>query len=177
VKKITILLEIISVAGALASILWLFLDPGPEPFAASLVTLGVILGIAVQAQIKLSKAIDESLEYRLNALREIISIVDNIPKVSIYDLSAKLYTDAEYCKQLASRLVRLFGLRRELIPYLEPEFINLIDNELAQLYVIELGTYTFKNDMVHKLIDFCEKVTKFVQTTEMKLTKEYRSRF
>lgn len=176
-KKITILLEIISVAGALASILWLFLDPGPEPFAASIITLGVILGIAVRAQVKLSKATDESLEHRLHAIREIKGVVDNIPKISKYDLSAKLYNDSDYCKQLTSRLVRLFGLRRELIPYLAPELIDLIDNELAQLYVIELGTYTFNNDMVHKLIDFSEKVTSFVQTTEIKLTEEYRSRF
>ena len=176
-KKVTILLEIISVMGALAAVLWLFLDPGPEPFVASLLTIGAILGIAVQAQLKLSKATDESLEHRLNALREIKGVIDNIPKVSKYELSRRLYSDTEYRKQLTSRLVRLFGLRRELIPYLDLELVDLIDNALESLFIIELGRYTFKDDLVHKLLDFTEKVTKLVQTVETKLTEEYRSRF
>jgi hypothetical protein len=54
-KKLTILVEIVSTIGAFASILWLFLDPGPEPFAASLVALFVILGIGVRAQMQLAK--------------------------------------------------------------------------------------------------------------------------
>jgi len=177
VKKVTILLEIISVVGAMAAVLWLFLDPGPEPFAASLLAIGAILGIAVQAQVKLSKATDESLEHRLNALREIKNVIDNIPKVSNYDLSDRLYSDTEYREQLTSRLVRLFGLRRELIPYLDSKLVDLIDNEFEPLFVIELGRYTFKDDMVHKLIDFIEKVIKLVQTVETKLTEEYRRRF
>jgi hypothetical protein len=53
--KPEILLEIISAIGALGSIFWLYIDPGPEPLVASIGTLGIILGIAARAQIKLSK--------------------------------------------------------------------------------------------------------------------------
>lgn len=175
--KSTFLVEVISTLGALASILWLFLDPGPEPFAASLVCLAVILGTGVQARAKLAKIQDEALSERLNSIREIMKVTDNIPRVSADELYLSLDNDEEFRKSLTSRLVRLFGLRRELIPYIEPEIIDLIDDEFEKFYTIGIGRYTFKNEKLHEFAIFAEKITKTVQGIEKKLTEEHRKQF
>ncbi len=176
IKKATILVEVISTLGALASILWLFLDPGPEPFAASLVCLAVILGIGVQAQAKLAKILDESLSERLHSIQEIKQVVDNIPRATVDELFKKLSNDEELRKSLTSRLVRLFGLRRELIPYLEPELINLIDDKFEQFYIIEVGKYTFRAEKIHEFAIFAVKIAEMVRVIEKKLTEEHRKR-
>jgi hypothetical protein len=140
-----ILAEIISTLGALGSILWLFLAPGPEPFVASLVSLGVILGIGVQAQVKLAKALDESLSERLRTIQEIRKVTENIPRVTADELLKKLKTDDEFLISLTMRLARIFGLRRELIPTIEPELINLIDDEFEPLFNLEVGKTNSSN--------------------------------
>jgi hypothetical protein len=177
ITKSTILVEVISTLGALASILWLFLDPGPEPFAASLVCLAVILGTGVQAQVKLAKIQDEALSERLNSIREFMQVTDDIPRAPADELLKKLGSDEKFRKSLTLRLVRLFGLRRELIPYLEPELIDLIDDEFEQFYIIGVGLYTFKNEKLHEFAIFAEKLAKTVRGIEKKLTEEHRKRF
>ena len=176
IKKISILVEVVSTLGALASILWLFLDPGPEPFAASLVCVAVILGTGVQAQIKLAKIQDETLSERLNSIREIMQVTNDIPRVSATELFKKLEDDEEFRNSLTRRLVRLFGLRRELIPYLEPELINLIDEEFEQFYVTGVGLYTFKKEKLNEFAVFVEKLANTVRGIEKKLTDDYRKR-
>jgi hypothetical protein len=177
IKKATILVEIISTLGALASILWLFLDPGPEPFAASLVCLAVILGIGVQAQIKLSKIQDDALSERLSSIREFIHAIDDIPRLTAEELEVKLKNDSELCKSLTSRLVSIFGLRREYIPYIEQELIDLIDNEFQQFYDIGVGSYKFNKEKIHEFAIFSEKLAKTVRDVEKKLIADYRKRF
>ena len=119
IDKAATLAEVISTLGALASILWLYLDPGPEPFAASLVCLAVILGTGVRSRLKVTKMQDETLLARLNSIREIMKVTDDIPRIPADELFTQLNNDETFCKSLTSRLVRLFGLRRELIPFLE----------------------------------------------------------
>ena len=177
IKKATILVEVVSTLGALASILWLFLDPGPEPFAASLVCLAVILGIGVQAQVKLAKIQDEPLLERLNSIREIMQVIHDIPRTSADELFKRLDGDEEFRNSLPRRLVRLFGLRSELIPHIEPELIDLIDNELEQFYIIGVGLYTFKKEKLHEFSIVAEKLVSIVWEIEKKLTEEYRIRF
>jgi hypothetical protein len=175
-KKTTILVEVISTLGALASILWLFLDPGPEPFAASLVCLAAILGTAVQAQVKLAKIQDEALTERLNSIREIIRVVDNIPRVSADGLFRTLDNDKEFRNSLIHRLVRLFGLRRELIPYVEPELITMIDDEFEKFFVVRAGSYNFRDEKLQEFAIFSEKLSKTVREIEKQLIEEHRKR-
>ena len=72
-----------------------------------------------------------SLDYlrqRFDALRQIKSVVKDLwssPNISRQELLEKLNADPGYRKDLSERLIRLFGLRNELIPYIEPEFVNL----------------------------------------------------
>ena len=52
------------------------------------------------------------------ALREIRSVVENIPpNLTTKELEEKLKSDPDFRNNLTNRLVRLFGLRNELIPY------------------------------------------------------------
>jgi hypothetical protein len=88
-KKLTMLVEIISTIGAFASILWLFLDPGPEPFVASLAALVVILGIGIRAQVQLSKIQYESLSEKLLAIQEIMKVTTDIPRLTENQLLLK----------------------------------------------------------------------------------------
>ncbi|MBC8434327.1 MAG: hypothetical protein H8D96_20655 [Desulfobacterales bacterium] len=177
IDKAAILAEVISTIGALASILWLFLDPGPEPFAASLVCLAVILGIGVRSQVKLAKMQDDALLERLNSIREIMQVTDDIPRIPADELLTKLNSDEKFCKSLTLRIVRLFGLRRERIPFLEPEIIDLIDNEFEPFYSIGVGLYTFKSEKLHEFSVFAVKLANTVRELERKLTEEHRKRF
>lgn len=171
------LAEIISTLGALASIFWLYLDPGPEPFAASLLCVSVVLGIGVQAQVKLSKILDSELEKRLNAIKEFIYVIDDIPRLPIGELINKLEDDKEFSKSLTLRMVRIFGLRRECIPYIEPKLIDLIDNEFEQFYDIGVGSYVFKTTKLQQFAVFSEKLARKVREIENNLTIEHRKRF
>lgn len=106
-----------------------------------------------------------------------MQVTNNIPRVPAGELFTKLSNDEDFCNSLTSRLVRLYGLRRELIPYLEPELIDLIDNEFEQFYTIGVGLYTFKNEKLHEFSVLTEKLTKTVRGIEKKLTDEHIKRF
>ena len=175
-KKLTILVEIISTIGAFASILWLFLDPGPEPFAASLAALVVILGIGIRAQVQLSKIQDESLSERLLAIQEVMKVTTDIPRLTESQLLLKFKNDDEFLKSFTYRMLRIFGLRRELIPIMEPEIVSLIDEELEPLFDIEVGKYTLKEEKIKEFASVTIKLDKIVRRLEKELTKERRNR-
>lgn len=176
-NKAAIVTDALSVSAALITVLWLYLDPGPEPFVASLASLVAILVIVIQAQVKLAKVQDESLSKRLHSIQEIRRVIDDIPRVDRGELYYKLFNNDDLCNSLTSRLVRLFGLRRELIPYLEQELVDLIDNEFEQFYVIEVGHYTFRKEKLYEFAVCVDKLAKVVREFEKKLTDEHRKRF
>jgi len=176
-KKATILVPVISSLGAMASMGWFFLDPGLEPFVAGLVCLTAVLVESVNAQIRLTKLQDEDLSKRLDSIRELKQVVDDIPRGSADELLKKLDGDTELCRSLTSRMVRLFGLRRELIPNLEPELIDLIDHEFEKFYIVEVGHCTFRRERLHEFAVFAEKITGVVRAIEKSLTDEHRKRF
>ena len=123
-----------------------------------------------------------SLDYlrqRFDALRQIKSEVKDIwsPDISRQELVEKLNGDAAYRKDCSERLIRLFGLRNELIPYIEPEFVNLIDGQLKQLFDIETGKYTFREEKVEELVAFTETIISQVDAVEKALTQEYKKHF
>ena len=176
-KTATILPEIISALGAFASILWLFINPGWEPFVVSLVTSLAILGVAIRAQLKLARVLDESLLQRLQSIQEIRKVTDFIPKTTAESLLNKLSTDANYLRRFSSIIQRLFGLRRELIPNLEPDLVTLIDNELEPLCAIESGGHEIKSEKLQELSILAIKLSEVVRLAEHKLTQEHRERF
>lgn len=114
-------------------------------------------------------------EDKIIAFRQIKKVTDNIPpNLDVKELEEKLRSDSIFLHSMTSRLVRLFGLRTELIPYIENEFVELIDKKLAPLYLIENGTYTFKADKIHELASVADDAKALVALKEKALMKEYR---
>jgi hypothetical protein len=118
----------------------------------------------------------DTLKQKFDALREIKSIVGNIPpNLSKQELVERLKSDPDFCRDLTSRMVRMFGLRNELIPFIETEFIDLIDNRLVPLFIIENGTYRFREEEVEEFANFAAEAKSLVTSIESKLTAEYRN--
>lgn len=113
----------------------------------------------------------------MNTIKEFIQVIDDIPRLPTEKFIKKLESDNEFSKSLTLRMVRIFGLRRECIPHVEPEIIDLIDNEFEQFYDIGVGAYDFKKEKLHEFALFAEKLAKKVREIENKLTIEHRKRF
>jgi len=162
---------------AVVSIFWLRYEPGFEPLVASLVALATVTGIAIDEQIRRRKAANAHLQQKLFALREIKSIVGNVPPDLGYkQLLVKLMEDSDFRGSLTRRLVRLFGLRNELIPYIDPEFNQLIDTQFQALYIIRTGSYTFREDRMEEFARVAVELRELTLSTEKVLMAEYDRR-
>ena len=112
----------------------------------------------------------------IEALREIKSVIGNIPpNLSREELEVKLNNEPAFRRKLTSRLVRLFGLRNEHIPFIDSQFVDLIDKQLLPLFDIECVTYTFKTDKITEFANFSYEAISLVASIEEKLTQEYRN--
>jgi len=117
----------------------------------------------------------DTLKNKFDALREIKSIIGNIPPdLNKEALLGRLSNDDEFRNSLTGRMVRLFGLRNELIPFIAPEFVDLIDTQLAPLFAIENGSYTFRPEKVEAFATFADEARLLVSSIETKLTEEYK---
>ena len=85
-----------------------------------------------------------------------------------------MLNNKEFQESLTGRMVRLFGLRNELIPFITPEFVELIDSQLAQLYKIENGSYDFKLEKMQEFGIFAERAKRLVSSIEIKLSADYK---
>lgn len=167
--------HILSTIIALASICWLFFKGGWEPFIASLLALLSVAGIGLVDQIRQPEAINEHLQRKLHVLGQIRAVVDNIPQgLEREEVLERLKTDPNLRTRLTGRLVRLFGLRNEFIPYLEPEFVELIDTQFQPFYVIQTGTYTFREEKLEEFVVFMEQLPPLVLSMEKRLMQEYK---
>jgi hypothetical protein len=112
---------------------------------------------------------------KLEAIRQIKSVTDNIPPdLDSRALEDRLNSDPEFLKSLAMRLQRLFGLRTELIPFMDQEMVDFIDRKLTPLYKIENGRCTFRTDKIKEFASLAYEAKSLVTFAENKLTKEYR---
>ena len=89
----------------------------------------------------------------------------------------KLKSDDEFLTSFTFRLLRIFGLRRELIPVIEPELISLIDDGLEPLFNIEVGKYSLKDGRLDQFATLAVELAEMVRAIEKKLTLEHRKRF
>lgn len=113
---------------------------------------------------------------KFKALREIKFVISNIPPhLSRKELEDRLKNDQEFRESLAHRLVRLFGLRNELIPYIEPEIIDLIDKQLEPLFIIENGSYTLRTERNPEFAAFAENIKLLVAAIEEKYMKKIKA--
>ncbi len=117
----------------------------------------------------------DSLKNKFDALRELKSIIGNIPPdLNEKAIVEKMRNNKEFRESLTGRMVRLFGLRNELIPFIAPEFVELIDSQLEPLYIIENGSYDFKFEKIQEFAVFAEKAKRLVSSIEIKLSAEYK---
>ncbi len=117
----------------------------------------------------------DTLKNKFDALREIKSVIGNIPPdLNKNDLIKRLSHDKDFRDSLTTRMVRLLGLRNELIPFIAPEFVDLIDTQLEPLFTIENGSYTFRSEKIQAFATFASEARLLVSTIETKLTEEYK---
>jgi len=117
----------------------------------------------------------DTLKNQFDALREIKSVMGNIPpELDKEGLIERLKNDDNFRESLTGRMVRLFGLRNELIPFIAPEFVDLIDTQLEPLFTIENGRYTFRPEKLQAFAMFADKARLLVSSIETKLTEEYK---
>ena len=118
-----------------------------------------------------------SLEYlreKFSALREIKKVIGNVPPdLDRIQLLDKINTEKKFCEDLTGRLVRLFGLRNELIPGIDPSLVALIDKEMQPLYKIENGIYVFRETRTNKLVEFIMDIKSTLGLIEEKLISDY----
>ena len=118
----------------------------------------------------------DNLKKKFDALREIKSVIGNIPPdLNKIALIERLKNDPKFYKSLTNRLVRLFGIRNEFIPFLETEFIKIIDTKFETAFMIENGLFTFREEKIHEFVDSIEDLKIVVEMIEDKLTKEYQN--
>lgn len=117
----------------------------------------------------------DTLKNKFDALREIKSVIGNIPPdLNKEGLIERLSNDDNFQNSLTDRMVRLFGLRNELIPFIAPELVDLIDTQLEPLFTIENGSYTFRPEKIQAFAIFADKARQLVSSIETKLTEEYK---
>jgi hypothetical protein len=154
-----------------------------QSFFGFLEKLGLLVVplIAVYAGWRLSQKtyvrqlIVDTLKNKFDALRAIKEVIGNIPPdLNKEGLIERLSQDMYFRNSLTSRMERLFGLRNELIPFITPEFVDLIDTQLEPLFEIENGSYTFRTDKIEAFALFAHNARSLVLYTETKLTNEYK---
>ena len=145
-----------------------------EDLAPSVIPLvSVWLGWQLSTQSQRRQRRLDSLSGAFAALREILHVVENIPaNLSAEELQNRLGDD-NFRQNLSDRLVRLFGLRTELIPSLDNEFIALIDRDLRPLYVIETGTYKLRQECIVQFAVTLAKLRDLSNRVERRLVAEY----
>lgn len=138
---------------------------GPSLISLASVYLGWRLGYHSQWR---QRRLD-TLRERIEAFREIRGVIENIPpNLSSFELRDRLDGDNEFKNSLSGRMVRLFGLRTELIPYIDNKLTIFIDNNLKPLYVIENGKYDFRQE---KIDEFSSAVIEFRRLSDLIETK------
>ena len=134
------------------------------------------LGWKLSQKTYIKQLLLDNLKQKFDALRQIKSVIGNIPpNLSKKELIERLSSDSEFCKSLTNRLVRLFGLRNELMPFVDSQFINLIDTRLESLFMIENGAYTCREEKIEEFGNFAEEARSLAGSIEEELTQEYKN--
>ena len=153
----------------LAAILSIIDAIGSEVVTVLAVWLGWRLGASTQ---RTQRRLD-ALERRFEALSAIMAVADNVPSHMSYDeLVAQLENDDGFRRNMSGRLVRLFGLRNELIGWLDPDIVDFIDDRLRPLYRSGVGKYDLQRDRVGEFATLALELPELVARTERKLLKE-----
>jgi hypothetical protein len=112
----------------------------------------------------------------IDAFTQIKKQIDDIPPdLNKSQFIEKLKSDLEFRRSLVNRMVRLFGIRSEYVPYLPHSFIELIDKDMKPLYVIGNGSYIFREGKIEEFTNFAIKAQLLVDTMEKDIIKKYKN--
>lgn len=138
-----------------------------------LMLFGVWLGWKLNSHSQWKQNRLDRLADSFNALRKIRHVVENVPPdLEIGALRERL-TEDKLRKGLSEDFVRLFGLRTELIPFLDSDIVDFIDNHLRPLYIIQTGTYEFREERVAEFAASCLQLRALARRVENRLSEEY----
>ena len=139
--------------------------------------IAVYIGWKLSSQSERRKRALENLEKRFEAFRQLKEVIDNIPReLSAKELEARMNSDPDFLKSIEHRLIRLFGLRRELIPHLDESMVSFIDRRLSPLFRVETGSYDLKPDVLEIFSRCCEELVKETDSIEKRLVELYRKK-
>ena len=137
--------------------------------------LAAYIGWRLSQKTYVRQLLVDTIKNKFDALREIKSVIGNIPPdLNKEGLIKRLGQDDDFRNSITNRIVRLFGLRNELVPFIAPEFVDLIDTKLQPLFTIENGSYTFRHEKLEDFAIFADEARRLVSSIETKLTDEYK---
>ena len=137
--------------------------------------LAVYIGWRLSQKSYVRQLLADNIKNKFDAHREIKSVIGNIPPdLNKEGLIARLSYDEEFRNSLTNRLVRLFGLRNELIPFIAPELVELVDKQFEPLFRIENGRYIFRLERIQEFAGFADEVRLLISSIETKLIEEYK---
>jgi len=139
--------------------------------------IAVYLGWKLSSLSERRKRSLEVLEKQFEAFRKLKEVLDNIPRgVTGEELAARMKTEPELLDSLKHRLVRLFGLRRELVPHLDQKIASLIDRQFFPLFRCETGSYQLRRDAIEAFAKCCEELVVEIESLKERLAALYRKR-
>jgi len=137
--------------------------------------IGVWLGSKLSTRSERRRRDLELLEKRFEAFRQLKEVIDSIPREATVDeLTARVKTEPELLNSLKHRLVRLFGLRIELVPWLDEKIGLYIDQRFRSLFRAEIGTYELKPGVEDKFAPCCVELVGEIDRLEKELVALYR---
>jgi hypothetical protein len=146
-----------------------------ETISTPIITLAAVwLGWRLSANSQRVQRRLDLMHDRLAALTQILKVVDNVPPdLGLQELASKFASDEAFRKSLVHRLVRLFGLRTELIASLDRELVLFIDNALRPLFIIGVGQYELHPNKVSEFAAAAFELRALTQRVEQRLVAEY----
>ena len=137
--------------------------------------IAVYLGWKLGNQSERRRRVSELLEKRFDAFRQLKAVTDSIQRGdTVEQLAGRFATEPELLSALKHRLVRVFGLRRELVPYLDHKIALYIDQELYPLFHAETGTYELKPGVEHRFAQCCVELVGEIDRLEKDLVAQHR---
>lgn len=152
-----------------------FLDLIPQLAPWLVPLIAVYLGWRLSYRSEAKKRALDALDKKLHALRELKRVAENIPRgTEAKELAERMEHDPEFLNSLKHRLVRLLGLRIELIPHLDASTIQLLDKQFAPLFDAHTGHYELRPEVIQNFGVVCIDVVRHVDQLESRLVESYR---
>jgi hypothetical protein len=152
-----------------------FLDLIPQLVPWIVPLIAVYLGWRLSYRSEAKKRALDILDKQLYALRELKSVAQNIPRgIVAEELTDRMESEPEFLSSLKHRLVRLLGLRIELIPHLDASTIQLLDEQFAPLFDTHTGQYILRSEATQEFAIVCVDILRHVDQLESHLVESYR---